>query len=69
MLWGLDVLSDGDEAAYRASGLSRTAPLPREDDRFYFVHDGQLNELTLLHIGEEDRGVHNRFVDSFAFQK
>jgi hypothetical protein len=44
-------------------------PQSYDDDRFYFVHDGQLYELTILHTGKEDWGVYNRFLDSFAFQK
>lgn len=69
MLWGLDVLNVDDEAACRASGSSRTAPLPRGVDRFHFVDDGQTYELTILHTGKQDWGVYDRFLDSFAVQE
>jgi putative hemolysin len=37
------------------------------DDRFYFVHDGQLYEITIMHTGKEDWTVYDRFLDSFHF--
>lgn len=42
-------------------------PPAYSDDRFYFVHDGQLYELTILHTGKEDWAVYDRFLDSFHF--
>ncbi len=42
-------------------------PQAYSDDRFYFVHDGQLYELTILHTGKEDWTVYDRFLDSFHF--
>jgi len=42
-------------------------PQAYSDDRFYFVHDGQLFELTILHTGKEDWTVYDRFLDSFHF--
>jgi hypothetical protein len=43
-------------------------PQSYSDDRFYFVHGGQLYELTLLHTGKEDWAVYNQFLDSLHFQ-
>jgi uncharacterized protein len=37
------------------------------DDRFYFVHDGQLYEITIMHTGKEDWAVYDQFLDSFRF--
>jgi putative hemolysin len=42
-------------------------PQSYSDDRFYFVHNGRLYELTILHTGKEDWAVYNRFLDSFHF--
>jgi len=42
-------------------------PQAYSDDRFYFVHDGQLYEITILHTGKEDWTVYDRFLDSFHF--
>ncbi|HSB91192.1 MAG TPA: DUF333 domain-containing protein [Anaerolineales bacterium] len=42
-------------------------PHSYSDDRFYFVHNGQLFELTILHTGKEDWAVYDRFLDSFHF--
>jgi len=44
-------------------------PQSYDDDRFYFVHDGQLYEITIMHTGKEDWGVYDRFLDSLAFQE
>ncbi len=42
-------------------------PQAYSDDRFYFVHDGQLYEITILHTGKEDWTVYDQFLDSFHF--
>jgi putative hemolysin len=42
-------------------------PQAYDDDRFYFVHDGQAYELTILHTGKEDWTVYDQFLDSFRF--
>ena len=42
-------------------------PQSYDDDRFYFVHDGQLYEITIMHTGKEDWSVYDRFLDSFHF--
>jgi putative hemolysin len=39
------------------------------DDRFYFVHGGQLYEIVIMHTGKEDWDVYDVFLDSFAFQE
>jgi putative hemolysin len=43
-------------------------PQAYDDDRFYFVHDGQLYEITIMHTGKEDWDVYDQFLDSFSFQ-
>jgi len=43
-------------------------PQSYSDDRYYFVHGGQLYELTLLHTGKEDWAVYDQFLDSLHFQ-
>jgi len=43
-------------------------PQSYDDDRFYFVHDGQLYEIVIMHTGREDWGVYDRFLDSLTFQ-
>ena len=48
-------------------GFHRPGPQAYSDDRFYFVHDGQLYEITILHTGKEDWTVYDRFRDSFHF--
>jgi len=42
-------------------------PQSYNDDRFYFVHDGQLYEITIMHTGKEDWKVYDQFLDSFHF--
>jgi hypothetical protein len=42
-------------------------PQAYSDDRYYFVHDGQLYEITIMHTGKEDWAVYDRFLDSFDF--
>jgi putative hemolysin len=42
-------------------------PQAYDDDRFYFVHAGQIYEITIMHSGKEDWGVYDRFLDSFHF--
>jgi len=42
-------------------------PQAYDDDRFYFVHDGQVYEITILHAGKEDWSVYDQFLDSFDF--
>jgi len=38
------------------------------NDRYYFVHDGQMFVITILHTGDkEDWELYNRFLQSFAF--
>jgi uncharacterized protein len=44
-------------------------PQAYDDDRFYFVHNGQMYEITIMHTGKEDWGVYDRFLDSLAFQE
>jgi putative hemolysin len=44
-------------------------PQAYSDDRFYFVHDGQLYEITIMHTGKEDWSVYDQFLDSFTFQE
>jgi putative hemolysin len=38
-----------------------------DDDRFYFVHDGQVYEITVVHAGQEDWSVYDIFLNSFGF--
>ena len=42
-------------------------PQAYDDDRFYFAHDGQVYEITILHTGMEDWTVYDIFLDSFHF--
>ncbi len=44
-------------------------PQSYDDDRYYFVHDGQLYEIVIMHTGKEDWDVYDQFLDSFAFQE
>ncbi len=38
------------------------------DDRYYFVHGGQLYTIVILHTGDkEDWKYYNQFLDSFKF--
>lgn len=39
-----------------------------DDDRFHFVHAGQVYEIVILHSGKEDWSVYDIFLDSFAFR-
>ena len=43
-------------------------PQAYDDDRFYFVHAGQVYEIVVMHSGKEDWSVYDVFLDSFAFQ-
>jgi putative hemolysin len=43
-------------------------PQAYDDDRFYFVHAGQVYEIVVMHSGKEDWSVYGVFLDSFAFQ-
>jgi len=40
-------------------------PQACDDDRFYFVHAGQVYEITIMHTAEEDWSVYDVFLDSF----
>lgn len=42
-------------------------PQAYDDDRFYFAHDGQVYEITILHTGKEDWTVYDIFLESFHF--
>jgi putative hemolysin len=42
-------------------------PNTYSDDRYYFVHDGQLYEITIMHTGKEDWAIYDQFLDSFQF--
>jgi putative hemolysin len=42
-------------------------PQAYNDDRFYFVHEGQVYEIMILHSGKEDWTVYDVFLDSFRF--
>jgi len=44
-------------------------PQSYDDDRYYFVHAGQLYEIVIMHTGKEDWEVYDQFLDSFAFQE
>jgi hypothetical protein len=45
-----------------------SGPQSYDDDRFYFLHDGQVYEIVILHAGgKEDWTVYDRFPDSFDF--
>ncbi|MBF8255730.1 MAG: protein of unknown function DUF333 [Anaerolineales bacterium] len=57
----------GGETAIHTRFDDPRGPQAYSDDRFYFVHDGQLYELTILHTGKEDWTVYDRFLDSFHF--
>jgi putative hemolysin len=57
----------GGETAVHTRFDDPRGPQSYSDDRFYFVHDGQLYELTILHTGKEDWAVYDRFLDSFRF--
>jgi hypothetical protein len=46
---------------------SDNGPQAYDDDRFYFTHDGQVYEITILHTGKEDWTVYDIFLDSFHF--
>jgi len=43
-------------------------PQAYDDDRFYFVHGGQIYEIVIMHAGKEDWDLYDVFLDSFAFQ-
>jgi putative hemolysin len=55
------------EAAIHTRFDDPRGPQAYSDDRFYFVHDGQLYEITIMHTGKEDWAVYDRFLDSFHF--
>jgi putative hemolysin len=38
-------------------------PQSYNGDRYYFVHDGQMHEITILHTGKEAWRVHDQFLD------
>ena len=42
-------------------------PQAYDDDRFYFVHEGQVYEIVILHSGKEDWTVYDVFLDSIGF--
>lgn len=42
-------------------------PQAYDDDRFYFVHAGQVYEIVVLHTGKVDWSVYDVFLDSFHF--
>jgi hypothetical protein len=42
-------------------------PQACDDDRYYFVHAGQVYEITVMHTAEEDWSVYDVFLDSFRF--
>lgn len=42
-------------------------PQACDDDRFYFVHAGQVYEITIMRTGKEDWSMYDRFLDSFHF--
>jgi putative hemolysin len=56
-----------DETAVHTRFDDPRGPQSYSDDRYYFVHDGRLYELTILHSGKEDWSVYERFLDSFRF--
>lgn len=43
------------------------SPQAYDDDRFYFVHAGQVYEITIVHTAEEDWSVYDMFLNSFHF--
>jgi hypothetical protein len=55
------------EAAIHTRFDDPRGPQSYSDDRYYFVHDGQLYEITIMHTGKEDWTVYDRFLDSFHF--
>jgi putative hemolysin len=46
---------------------NNNGPQAYDDDRFYFVHDGQVYEITIMHAGKEDWSVYDIFLNSFHF--
>lgn len=42
-------------------------PQAYDDNRFYVVHDGQVDEITILHAAKEDWTIYDVFLDSFRF--
>lgn len=42
-------------------------PQAYDDDRFYFVHAGQVFEITITHAGREDWSIYDVFLDNFRF--
>lgn len=44
-----------------------SGPQAYDADRFYFVHAGQMYEITILHAGKEDWSVYDTFLNSFHF--
>jgi putative hemolysin len=63
----LGTRSIAGEAAVHTRFDDPRGPQAYSDDRYYFVHDGQLYELTIMHTGKEDWSVYDRFLDSFHF--
>jgi putative hemolysin len=46
---------------------SDNGPQAYDDDRFYFVNNGQVYEITIMHTGKEDWTVYDIFLDSLHF--
>ena len=44
-----------------------SGPQAYDSDRFYFVHAGQVYEVTIMHTAEEGWSVYDRFLDGFHF--
>jgi hypothetical protein len=42
-------------------------PQACDDDRYYFVHAGQIYEITVMHTAQEAWSVYDVFLDSFRF--
>jgi putative hemolysin len=46
---------------------NNNGPQAYDDDRFYFVHAGQVYEITVMHAGREDWSIYDIFLNSFHF--
>ena len=44
-----------------------SGPQAYDSYRFYFVHAGQVYEVTIMHTAEEGWSVYDRFLDGFHF--
>jgi putative hemolysin len=42
-------------------------PQAYDDDRFYFVHEGRVYEITIVHAGMEDWSIYDIFLNSVHF--